>query len=69
MARSKFVVAALAVVLFAATAAAQDLDRGRQLFSLCEQCHGANGAGHAAYLAPEIAGLPAWYVESQLRSS
>ena len=66
MARSKFVVAALAVVLFAASAAAQDLDRGRQLFSLCEQCHGANGAGHAAYLAPEIAGLPAWYVESQL---
>lgn len=43
-----------------------DLARGRELFQLCAQCHGANGGGVAANLAPAIAGLPAWYVEAQL---
>jgi cytochrome c553 len=67
MARSKSVLAALAVAMFAASASAEAPDRGYQLFDLCQQCHGAEGAGNAAYLAPEIAGLPQWYVESQLK--
>jgi cytochrome c553 len=46
--------------------AAGDLAKGRELFQLCSQCHGANGGGVAANLAPAIAGLPAWYVEAQL---
>lgn len=66
MARSKSVLAAFAVAMLAASAGAQDVERGRQLFELCSQCHGVNGGGNAAYLAPEIAGLPQYYIESQL---
>jgi cytochrome c553 len=43
-----------------------DLARGEQLFALCTQCHSTNGGGNSEVLAPAIAGLPAWYVESQL---
>ena len=67
MARSKSVLAALAVAMLAASASAQDLDRGAQLYDLCAQCHGAAGAGNPAFLAPSIAGLPQWYVQSQLQ--
>ncbi len=63
----------LAVGLAAATllgvtspAAADDLARGRQLFSLCSQCHGDAGQGNQAIGAPAIAGLPVWYVKGQL---
>jgi cytochrome c553 len=68
MARSTSVFAALAVAMLAASlASAQDLKRGTQLYALCSQCHGSAGAGNPAYLAPAIAGLPQWYVESQLQ--
>jgi cytochrome c553 len=67
MARSKFVLAALAVAMLAASAPAQAADRGYQLYDLCQQCHGTAGAGNLAYLAPAIAGLPQWYVEAQLQ--
>jgi cytochrome c553 len=40
--------------------------RGQQLFALCAQCHGDAGQGNQAIGAPAIAGLPAWYVQSQL---
>ena len=67
MVRSMSVLAALAVAMLAASSAsAQDVARGKLLYALCEQCHGANGAGNADYLAPSIAGLPQWYAESQL---
>lgn len=39
---------------------------GRTLYHYCLQCHGAEGEGDAAIGAPPIAGLEAWYVESQL---
>lgn len=46
---------------------ASDLnERGQLLFDLCKQCHGANGEGMQLSLAPAIAGLDKWYVESQL---
>lgn len=48
-------------------ASAPDLARGEQLYALCTQCHGTNGGGNAAALAPAIAGLPAWYIEGQLK--
>lgn len=44
-----------------------NLARGEKLYELCTQCHGANGGGNSAALAPAIAGLPVWYVESQLK--
>ncbi len=50
----------------AGTASADD-DRGRVLFDLCKQCHGPDGGGMELSLAPSIAGLDAWYVESQLK--
>ncbi len=44
-----------------------DLARGETLFQFCTKCHAANGGGNSAVLAPGIAGLPAWYVEGQLK--
>jgi cytochrome c oxidase subunit 2 len=63
--------ATVAVGLFVAgasseVAAADDLERGRQVFALCAQCHGEAGAGNQLFLAPSIAGLNQWYVEAQL---
>lgn len=37
-----------------------------ELFNACVPCHGAVGEGNPAIGAPAIAGLPAWYVSSQL---
>jgi cytochrome c553 len=40
--------------------------RAREVYQLCAQCHGTDGAGNRALGAPAIAGLDAWYVEAQL---
>lgn len=48
-------------------AAEEDLARGEKLFALCSQCHGAAAQGNQAIGAPAIAGLPAWYLKSQLQ--
>jgi cytochrome c oxidase subunit 2 len=39
---------------------------GQALFAACVSCHGETGTGDAKLAAPNIAGLPAWYVEAQL---
>lgn len=39
---------------------------GKELFASCSSCHGVGGEGNPTLAAPSIAGLPAWYVESQL---
>ncbi len=57
----------LLATALAAPALAQDVERGKELFQLCRQCHGADGAGNSETLAPSIAGLPTWYVEGTLR--
>jgi cytochrome c553 len=44
------------------------LARGRAVYGTCVPCHGANGAGDQALGAPAIAGLPRWYVQSQLEN-
>ena len=46
---------------------AEDNARGEVLFDLCKQCHGPDGGGMQLSLAPAIAGLDQWYVESQLQ--
>lgn len=46
----------------------QGLARGKDLYDTCVPCHGDDGAGKPALGAPAIAGLPAWYVEAQLKS-
>jgi len=48
-------------------ALAQDVARGEELFQLCAQCHGDDGAGDPVALAPSIGGLPQWFVEGQLK--
>lgn len=39
---------------------------GKELFAACVSCHGETGTGDAKLAAPNIAGLPAWYVAGQL---
>ena len=58
--------ATLALVLPVGAARARDAARGEALFELCAQCHGSDGGGDRAALAPAIAGLPQWFVEAQL---
>jgi cytochrome c oxidase subunit 2 len=61
-----FSLAALLILFGVAGTAAADTERGAQLFTNCTQCHGAQGQGDHLALAPAIAGLDSWYVESQL---
>lgn len=66
-------VAALAMTFAAAMSAhaedsepAVDMANGKELFELCQQCHGVEGHGNSLFLAPAIAGFDQWYVEMQL---
>ena len=63
--RTALVLIALALGL-SAPALAQNVERGHELFDLCASCHGPQGQGNELYLAPNIAGLPVWYIEGQL---
>jgi cytochrome c553 len=62
----------LAVAAWAAFAAGcaqthgPGLARGEQIYDTCTPCHGKEGFGNARVGAPEIAGLPKWYVVAQL---
>lgn len=58
----------LTLLASAGTAAAQENQRGKQLFEMCSQCHGDQGEGMALSLAPSIAGLELWSIEAQLRN-
>lgn len=42
------------------------IDRGEAVFGTCVPCHGSDGAGDQELGAPAIAGLPQWYISSQL---
>jgi cytochrome c oxidase subunit 2 len=71
MKSTRLLVACLVAAAFLAaptlsTAHEPNPERGRDLFSLCAQCHGDAGEGNQAIGAPAIAGLPTWYVQSQL---
>ena len=39
---------------------------GAEVYRACESCHGTDGGGDTVLGAPAIAGLPEWYVDSQL---
>ncbi len=47
-------------------AAGREAATGAQLYEACTSCHGPAGAGDTVQGAPAIAGLPEWYVASQL---
>lgn len=44
------------------------LERGKLVYDTCVPCHGANGAGNMRLKAPDIAGLPEWYILRQLEN-
>lgn len=47
---------------------AQAEDRAAEIFNgTCNRCHGHQGEGIQSLAAPLIAGMPAWYVEGQLK--
>jgi cytochrome c oxidase subunit 2 len=46
--------------------AAPDVAAGQGAFAVCAACHGANGEGNPILNAPNLTGLPAWYLERQL---
>lgn len=40
---------------------------GREHYAACAACHGADGEGNREMNAPQLAGLPAWYLQRQLK--
>lgn len=60
-------VAPLLLAAFAGCDPGKGEARGLARYNNCVPCHGEDGAGNRELGAPPIAGLPAWYVESQLR--
>ncbi len=70
MARSwsrRLSVAVLAVVLAACNQKpVPGIARGEDIFPTCTPCHGPQGHGKETLAAPNIAGLPQWYIQAQL---
>jgi cytochrome c553 len=56
------------VALLGCAARADEKVRGAELFSLCAQCHGPNAGGSELAMAPNIAGLPEWFLVAQLKA-
>ncbi len=64
--RLSFVVALTAVAALACSEPTDPVAHGKDLYASCRPCHGPEGGGTPAVKAPEIGGLPAWYIEAQL---
>jgi len=45
-----------------------DQARAKSIYKICAPCHGNQGEGKAELEAPAIAGLPEWYLNSQLKN-
>jgi cytochrome c553 len=56
----------LALGLVACDPPSDPIARGQELFTGCATCHGTNGLGNPAIQVPGIAGLPDWYIKTQL---
>lgn len=56
----------LKIVLLFSTNESTSFAKGKELFQLCTSCHGLDGGGNQKLEAPAIAGLPSWYLESQI---
>lgn len=41
--------------------------RGKKIYTACAACHGPAGQGNRKIGAPNIAGLPEWYIKGQLQ--
>ncbi len=60
--------AAAAAPADATIPAAADLVLAPERFRTCAECHGVELQGNRAVDAPRLAGLPQWYVESQIQA-
>jgi len=62
-------VAVATVILGGCQAGAREdsTTRGKELFATCAECHGPQGEGNSTIGAPNIAGMNAWYIETELR--
>ena len=64
---------AVFTLCISASALAQTLETpnetvtGEELFVVCGFCHGVNGQGSRRRDGPALAGMPAWYLEKQMR--
>lgn len=45
-----------------------DIDRGREIYTTCGNCHGAQGKGIWSLNAPRQAGMNDWYLVTQLKN-
>ncbi len=59
-------VCAISLTLLGSSVSAQDLKNGKTMYQVCVACHGAEGHGNQLLNAPQIAGLDAAYLETQL---
>lgn len=59
---------ALVPVLFGCASSGGNAAHGKKIFSACAACHGPRAQGNRTLRAPNIAGLPQWYVEGQLQA-
>jgi len=41
---------------------------GQALYAVCIPCHGADGSGNEALMAPRLAGMDDWYLATELRN-
>ncbi len=57
------------LILFGAhVSSGQNARRGRALYEGCTACHGNQAQGNMTLKAPAIAGLPHWYLKTQLQN-
>lgn len=62
----RIVILTVSAFLFASHVQASE-KRGKDLFGLCQSCHGMKGEGRQDLKAPSIAGMQEWYVLNQLK--
>jgi cytochrome c553 len=48
--------------------AVASVEKGKELYTSCVQCHGDKGLGNAAEQAPMIAGQYDWYIISSVKA-
>ena len=56
----------LTIAVGGCQANADSASRGKQIFATCAECHGESGEGNFSIGAPNIAGMNAWYLETEL---
>ncbi len=63
-----FLLPGLMLVCIGAGLIGQDIEKGKISYITCMACHGPEGHGNKLLNAPQIAGLPIYYIETQLHN-